>query len=424
MGGRGLLTVDRHGNQPLVFRFDVRDLHGGHEAQPLFVHLTQQLRDKGIKAKIPHDLFVVHIVRFANDLNRAFSHITGSNAVQPSALVLDGLHFQIQQGGQFAGKCLISLLVTVPHGLHSFLVGHIPDNKGHFLQPGQLTAASTAVARDNLKTVAVFLRAGKTGNHNAVCFNGRDGFLHLGVIRDLERMGTECVERVELGKFQIDQLALLHRTGRGRRCLGLRRDPGTGASTTASGGLFRGGSLLDRCGLFTLGHFVSRFGRLGLVGGRLVSLGWAVPAGLCRRLLFVCLGCGLLRFFSLRGTATAGLFLFSRNLLLRLFLRGLFSRFLGLAGSGSLRGKRFGLFHSMAGRRPLFCHQLLDFLKGYNHIARSGLGRGSTGPISYGSLEGVMLLRARGLFLFFHLLTSYLFVMLHKISLENFVLIF
>lgn len=43
-------------------------------------------------------------------------------------------------------------------------------------------------------------------NHNAVCFNGCDGFLHLGVVRDLERMGTECVERVEFGEFQIDQV--------------------------------------------------------------------------------------------------------------------------------------------------------------------------------------------------------------------------
>ena len=58
---------------------------------------------------------------------------------------------------------------------------------------------------------------------------------------------------------------------------------------------------------FALGHFVPRL-RLGLVGGRLVSLGRAAPAGLCRRLFFVGLGCGLLRFFSLRGTATAGLF--------------------------------------------------------------------------------------------------------------------
>lgn len=76
-------------------------------------------------------------------------------------------------------------------------------------------------------------------------------------------------------------------------------------------------------------HFVSRFGRLGLVGGCLIRLGWAVPAGLCR----------LIRFFSFRGTATAGFFLFSRNLLLRLFLRDLFRLFCtGMGSTGSTAG--------------------------------------------------------------------------------------
>jgi hypothetical protein len=239
--------------------------------------------------------------------------------------------------------------------------------------------------------------------------------------------------------------------------LGFRRDPCAGASTTASGGLFRGGSLLDRCGLFTLGHFVSRFGRLGFVGGRLVSLGRAAPAGLCRRLFFVGLGCGLLRFFSLRGTATAGLFLFSRNLILRLFLRGLFSRFLGLAGSGSLRGGWFGLFHNggrylrggglglfhrITGSRPPLRHQLFDFVKGHDHITGLGYrypslflrgcpsgqirGRGiGAGNICGRSLGSNRLAFDGGnIFLFLHLLTSYLFVILHKNSLENFVLIF
>ena len=68
----------------------------------------------------------------------------------------------------------------------------------------------------------------------------------------------------------------------------------------AVGGIPRGGRLLGCSrGLcfdgsafpgrrFTLGHFVPRL-RLGLVVGRLVSLGWAAPGGLSRILRFICL---------------------------------------------------------------------------------------------------------------------------------------
>ena len=252
--------------------------------------------------------------------------------------------------------------------------------------------------------------------------------------------------------------ALLHRTGRGCWLFGLCWDLSSRGGIAANGYRLRGGRLLlGGSGFFASGHFVSRFGRLGLVGGRLIRLGWAASAGLCRRLLFVGLGRCLLRFFSLRGTATAGLFLFSRNLLLRLFLLGLFSRFLGLAGSGSLRGGRFGLFHNggrylrggglglfhrITGSRPALRHQLFDFVKGHDHITGLGYrypslflrgcpsgqirGRGiGAGNICGRSLGSNRLAFDGGnIFLFLHLLTSNLSVILHKNELENFVLIF
>ena len=62
---------------------------------------------------------------------------------------------------QFAGARLIPLFVAVLHGLHRLVVGHIPNNKGHFLQPGQLAATAAAMACHNLIAVSVLFRAGK-----------------------------------------------------------------------------------------------------------------------------------------------------------------------------------------------------------------------------------------------------------------------
>ena len=78
-------------------------------------------------------------------------------------------------------------------------------------------------------------------------------------------------EREQLRKFEIDNLFLFSAgrvTGLGRR---LRRRLGSGRGFFPA--LYRGGF-----GSLALGHFVSRWGR-GLVGGRLVSLGWAALAG-------------------------------------------------------------------------------------------------------------------------------------------------
>lgn len=195
-------------------------------------------------------------MRLAHNLNRAFPHIALGHTFQPGALVLDVLYLQIQKGGQFAGERLIPLFVAVLHGLHRLVVGHIPDNKGHFLQPGQLAATAAAMACHNLIAVSVLFRAGKSGHHNAVEFDGCHGFLHFGIVPHLERMGTECMERVELGKFQIDQLSLLHRAGRySRLCHAL----------------LRGSGLL--CGLILSGTRGSRsFGSFPATSGQFVSL--------------------------------------------------------------------------------------------------------------------------------------------------------
>ena len=104
----------------------------------------------------------------------------------------------------------------------------------------------------------------------------------------------------------------------------------------------------------TSGQFVP-LGRLGLAGGRLVSLGRAALAGLCRLLA------SGLRFILLRGTATAGLFLFASG--------GLFR----LTGSLLLCGGIPGFLYLSPGRLSLFAHELIDLLKGHYHIAGIGL---------------------------------------------------
>ena len=96
--------------------------------------------------------------------------------------------------------------------------------------------------------------------------------LHFRIVPDAKGV---IFERMQLGKIEIDNL-LFHATGsvpRGGRLLGCSR------GLRSSGSAFPGRR-------FALGHFVPRL-RLGLVGGRLVNLGWAAPAGLSRILHFV-----------------------------------------------------------------------------------------------------------------------------------------
>ena len=158
-------------------------------------------------------------------------------------------------------------------------------------------------------------------------------------------------ERVQLGKIEIHDL-LFHATGgipRGGRLLGCSR------------GLCFDGSAFPRR-RFALGHFVPRL-RLGLVGGRLVSLGWAAPAGLGRILRFIRLlalvrgrslfrglvlhcpfpGSGKIYYLSSRGgishAGDRGLFLVLARLRHTLYLGGLS---LGRGGLILHRGSSFG----------------------------------------------------------------------------------
>ena len=153
-------------------------------------------------------------MRLAYNLNRAFPDIAFRNTFQPPALMLDVLNLEFQQRGQFAGEHPVTLLVAVLHGLYRFVVGHFTDDKGHFLQSSQLTAVGTAMARYNFIAVSIFLRAGKTGNHYTVYADRSNDFLHLRIVPYLKGVRTECVKRMNLGKFQINQLAFLNRAGR------------------------------------------------------------------------------------------------------------------------------------------------------------------------------------------------------------------
>ena len=67
------------------------------------VYLIQKLRHKGVKPQVAHDLFIVHFMRLAHNLNRAFPDIAFRNAFQPPALMLDVLNLEFQQRGQLAG---------------------------------------------------------------------------------------------------------------------------------------------------------------------------------------------------------------------------------------------------------------------------------------------------------------------------------
>ena len=208
-------------------------------------------------------------MRLAHNLNRAFPNIAFCNAFQPPALMLDVLNLEFQQRGQFAGEHPVTLLVAVLHGLYRFVVGHFTDDKGHFLQPRQFTAVGTAMARYNFIAVSIFLRAGKTGNHYTVYADRSNDFLHFRIVPYLKGVRTECVKWMNLGKFQINQLAFLNRAGRcGRR--GSRLFHSSFFRCRILCGLY---GLLGIRGLsVTSGHFVS-FGRLGLSGAALSALG-------------------------------------------------------------------------------------------------------------------------------------------------------
>ena len=161
--------------------------------------------------------------------------------------------------------------VVIRHGEDSLVIGHVADNTGHIDKPGQFAGPLATVSGDNLISAAL------TGPHQRRLINpsGLDRLhqsLHFRIVPDAKRM---IFERVQLGKIEIHDL-LFHATGgipRGGRLLGCGR-----------GLCFDGSTFPGR--RFALGHFVPRL-RLGLVRGRLISLGWAAPAGLSRILRFI-----------------------------------------------------------------------------------------------------------------------------------------
>ena len=297
--------------------------------------------------------------------------------------MLDGLHLQIKQFGKLAGQGLPTLFVAIFHFPDGLDVRHVADNTGELLQPGQLTATVTAVARHNLIAVAVFFRSDGGGGHNAMFLDRPHQFGHFFIVLYLERVIPESVKRMELRKFQIDQLSLVNGTGWGGW---LRWSLFRGLGGIFGWDFFGFRGSFDLRSLFpTSGHFVS-LSRRGLAGGRLIRLGWAALAGL-RRLL-----ASRLRFFLFWRTAPAGLFRFAipcGGRFLLCFLLRLFCRLL--------------FFYLGPGCLPLFIHQLIDFVKGHYHITGFGLDRplllrcGSGGLFGSRSLGPVSRNRSRSL---------------------------
>ena len=99
-----------------------------------------------------------------------------------------------------------------------------------------------------------------------------DHLSHFFIVLYLERVIPESMERMEIGKFQINQLSLVNGTGRGG---------GLGSRRLRDSGLPDGSALWGIRGFaVTSGHFVS-FRRLCLSGGRFILLGRAALAWLC-----------------------------------------------------------------------------------------------------------------------------------------------
>jgi len=298
--GGGNLTINGNGNQPLVFRPDIRDLHRRHKAHLLCVHLVQKLWHQGVQADIPHDLFIVHVVFLTHNLHRELTQGLGLFLrFRAGPLAFDGLHLQIQEFCQLAGEGIAALFIAVPHFPDGFKISHLADNTGHFLQPGPRTTMMAAVARDNLIALAVLFRADGGGGHDAVFLDRPHQIVHRLIVLHLVGVFPERVERVELRHLQIDDFSLFHRAGRhlrrGRQLDFRRRDcrllDGSGLARLYRLSGFRrrrtaGARFLALVGFLTSGHFVPNRGR-SLLTGRLVNLRRAACAGLRRFHLFL-----------------------------------------------------------------------------------------------------------------------------------------
>ena len=113
-------------------------------------------------------------------------------------LAFDGLHLQIQELCQLAGERIAALFIAVPHFPDGFKVSHLPDNAGHFLQPGPRTTMMAAVARDNLIALAVLFRADSGGGHNAVFLDRPHQIVHRLIVLHLERVIPQGMEWMKL----------------------------------------------------------------------------------------------------------------------------------------------------------------------------------------------------------------------------------
>ena len=281
-----------------------------------------------VEPDIAEYLFIVHVMLLAHNLHRELTQRLRLLVIFGAGpLAFDGLQLQIQQLCQFAGERAAALLVAVPHFPDSFKIGHLPDDTGHFLQPGPCAAMVSAVARDNLIALAVLFRADGGGGHNAVFLDRPHQIVHRLIVLHLVGVLPERMERMKLRHFQIDDFSLFHRTGRDFRCgrqfnLWWRDcrllDGSSLARLYRLSGFRRRRTARARflvlVSFLTSGHFVQNRGR-GLLTGRLVNLRRAACAGLRHFLLFSRRHRSLL----FRGTAPA---LFRLFCLRRFLFRG------------------------------------------------------------------------------------------------------
>ena len=104
----------------------------------------------------------------------------------------------LRLGLAFASERIAALFIAVPHCPDSFNVSHLPDNTGHFLQPGPRTTMMAAVARDDLIAVAVFFRADGGGGHNAVFLDRPHQIVHRLIVLHLKGVIPQGMEWMKL----------------------------------------------------------------------------------------------------------------------------------------------------------------------------------------------------------------------------------
>ena len=306
--------------------------------------------------------------------------------------MLDGLHLHFERLCLFRGQNTLTVAeVVIRHSEDGFIVRHAADDTRHIRKSSKLACPLAAVACDDL-IAAIF-----TGTHQRrlidTCRLDRlHKPLHFRIVPDTKRV---IFERMQVRQVEIDDLLFFGAGGVTRRRW-LRRDLRTGGSAALIDGRLLRGRL-------TLGLFVPRFGRLGLIGSSLAILGRTASAGfgglvlfngyLLLDRLFLVLGrlvTGGGEIHHLAGMYRGGVILAgSGRLFMRLFSLGEFGsgRLLHLGMSNSVSGIWHGHAHFKERRLSLaFQH---DRLCVGQHRLGSGLLR--HGGIFYcgsGSLGG------------------------------------